>query len=519
MLASPPPFVPSPPPPTIQMLAPPSYGKTPVTLVSHGYQYVVTGNTLLPAHRIRHILAQASTPQAGVGALVAAYRKEGYFLVAVKASVAGKHVDVMVIQGRITEKHVAHGLGWFYTGLRGEDLTSASLIRRNILASIYSERNGYQLQPSLSPAPTYGGTALTVDQSSLPEYRWIGGNLLFGNYGSRYTSSYLVGGSFYLHPGDGVELTGGYTYGIPGLNQSSIGSNYYQANAGISEVTPWGIYGFTSLLTHYKLGKISAPYYFAGNVQQYTLTGMQLLYADVSNRVSVNEGISEVRNKETILNGAYTLMQQDYDYYTLGASYTRLLHLYGYNGAVTLGFNYNQGISGYHGTFVREPGAPSPRFHYLTFNLNYSQGLPLGMSLQLTGNGQWAFNTLPSNQQWVIGGYGNVSAYYSGIITGDSGYAGRLMLQSPALHRYGLTATGSLFFETAGATSYYLSPHQAPWQNLSDVGLGVNLSSSWGTKISAVAALPISTSVFPASVAANLSNDRINAYFILQQSF
>ncbi|MBN6740051.1 ShlB/FhaC/HecB family hemolysin secretion/activation protein [Acidithiobacillus sp. MC6.1] len=450
---------------------------------------------------------------------MSAYRKAGYFLVAVKASVVGKRVDVTVIQGRITEKHVATGLGWFYSGLRGDDLTSAPLIRSNILASMYSATNGYQLHPSLSPAPNPDGTALTVTQSPLPGYRWIGGDLLFGNYGSRYTSSYLAGGSIYLNPGDGVQLTGGYTYGIPGLTKSSIGSNYYQANAGVSSITPWGTYGFTSLLTHYKLGKITAPYYFTGNVQQYTLTGSQLLYADASNRVSVNEGLSEVNNKETVLNGAYTLMQQDYDYYTLGASYTRLLHLYGYNGAASIGFNYNQGVSGYHGTFVPGPGAPSPHFHYLTFNLNYNQGLPLGMSLQLTGTGQWAFNTLPSNQLWVIGGYGNVSAYYSGIVSGDSGYAGRLALQSPAVHRYGLTATGSLFFETAGATSYYLSPHQAPWQNLSDAGLGINLSTRWGTTISAVTALPISTSVFPASAAANLSKDRIDAYFILQQSF
>ncbi len=518
MQADQPPFLPTARPPAIHVLAAPRHGSAPLVVASHGYHYLVTGNTLLSAASIRKILAQAANPQAAVGTLSAAYRKEGYFLVAVKAAVEAKQIHIMVVQGQLTDKNIASGLGWFYTGLKGEDLTEPTIIRRNILADAYSTRNGQQLQVGFAPAENPGGSALNVQQTPLPGYQWLGGNLLFGNYGSRYTSNYLVGGNAYIRPGAGLEIDGGYTNGIPSLSQDSAGSTYYQGSIGINSITPWGTYGFTSQWTHYRLGQ-TAPYYFTGNIVSYALNGSQLLYADTNSRFSVNEGYTIVSNKVTVLQGTYTLTKQDYDYYTLGAAYSRIMHLFGMGGSATLGFSYNQGVSGFHGTFINAPGAPTPKFRYLTFNMNYTQSLPLGMSAQLTSNGQWAFNTLPQNQQWVVGGFGSVSAYYSGILVGDSGYSARFALQSPAAHRYGISATGSLFFETAGVTSYYLSPRQAPWQNLSDVGVGLNLSTRWGTTISVLSALPVGHSVYPASTVENLNKNRIDAYFILQQSF
>lgn len=513
------PFLPVTAVPAIHMLAQPDHGGIPVAVVSHGYHYLVTGNTLLSSQGIRKLLDRAASPMEAVGALSAAYRQEGYFLVAVKAAVNGQSIHVMVVQGQITEKNVAPGLGWFYTGLRGEHLDEADVIRRNILASAYSTRNGYQLAPSFAPAQNPGGSTLNVEQKPLPGYHMVGGNLMFGNYGSRYTSSYIGGASAYIRPGAGLEIDGSYSHGFPSLSKASAGSIFYQGSIGISSITPWGTYGFTSQWTHYMLGQVTAPYYFTGNVETDMLTGSQLLYASTTTRFAVNEGYAWSHYRETVLQGLYTLSKQNYQYYTVGATYNRIVHLFGENASTTLGFNYNQGVSGYHGTFVKGPGAPSPQFRYLTFNTNYTQSLPWGMSAQFTGNGQWAFNTLPQNQEWVVGGFGSVSAYDAGILVGDSGYSARLSLQTPAVHHYGVTATGSLFYETAGVTSNYLSPHQAPWQNLSDVGVGLNMSTRWGTSVSVMSALPVSHSLYPASSAANLSKERVDAYFILQQSF
>lgn len=513
------PFFPASQSPIVSIKARPNQGSNPVIIVSHGYQYLVTGNTLLSSGTIQKKIIRSTSPKEAVTLLSNLYKKNGYFLVAIKAEVKGKSVHIMIVQGQIVKKEIASGLGWFYSGLTGEQLSESDIIARNILASTYSTRNGYQIIPSFTPAPNPGGTTFTVKQKPLSGYHMLDGNIMFGNYGSRYTSSYITGANLYLHPGDGLELDGSYSHGLSSLSKASRGSLYYQGSLGVSSITPWGTYGFTNQWTYYKLGQVTAPYYFTGNVQISSLTGTQLLYASSSTRIAVNEAYNWSHYLETVLDNTYTLAKQNYQYFTVGASYSKILRPFNYNSSITLGLNYNQGVSGYHGTFIKSPGAPSPKFHYLTFNANYSQSLPWGLTAQLTGSGQWSFNTLPNNQLWVVGGFGSVSAYNPGVLQGDSGYAGRLSIQSPAVQRFGINATGSLFYETAGVTSYYLAPQQAPWQNLSDVGIGLNLSTRWGTTISVMSALPLSHSVFPATAAANLSRERMDAYFILQQTF
>ncbi len=511
------PFLPPISQPVVHVVSSPTHGREAILIDSHGYHYVVTGNTVLSAQRIRKILAGSADPQAAVGSLSASYRKDGYFLVAVKANVQGKHIHIMVVEGRLTQKTIAPGLGWFYSGLGGNDLNESSLIRRNVLADAYSSREGRQIQVSLAPAQNPGGSALNVGTHPIPGYQMIGGNVLFGNYGSRYSSRYLAGGSAYIHPGMGLEINANFTGGLPGLSTDSFGSQYYQGSVGLNSISPWGTYGFTSQWVNYRIGNIAAPINPNGNIVTYALTGSQLLFANAETRVSVNEGLTRVSNKVTVLQGYYTLTKQNYDYYTLGGTYSRSVHPFGMNAVGTFSINYNQGMSGRSGTLVQTaPGSPTPQFRYLNFNFSYNQSLPLGMSAQLTSSGQWSFSTLPQNQQWVLGGFGNLSAYYPGLLVGDSGYAARLAMQSPAYQRFGFGVTGSMFFETAGVTSYYLTPGQAPWQSLSDIGVGLNISTSWGTNLSVLSALPVGSNNVSA---ATRNGNQVAAYFVLQQNF
>lgn len=506
------------PPPAVHWVAQATHGREPVEVSSHGWNYVVTGNTLISSQKILEILKLSKRPQDAVSTLYAAYKKDGFFLVALRAQgQANKTIHIMVIEGRLTHKSIAPGLNWFYSGLNGNNLQESDLIRRNILADAYAERNGKQLRVSLGPAANPGGSSLLVYTQPIPNYQMVGGNLLFGNYGSRYSSRYLAGGSIYFHPGMGLELDANFTGGLPGFSKSSLGSRYYQGSVGVSSVTPWGTYGFTSQWVNYRIGDVAAPIYPTGDIVTYSLNGNQLLYANVHSRFSINEGVSRVSNKVTVLDNYYTLTKQEYDYFTLGTSYSQFFKIFGKNAVASLSVNYNQGYSGRHGTLLQDtPGAPTPRFHYLTFNGVYNQSLPWGMSAIFSANGQWSFSTLPQNQQWVLGGFGNLSAYYPGILVGDSGYSTHLTLQSPTYHRLGLGISGSLFFETAGVTSHYLQPRQAPWQSLSDAGLGLQIKTRWGTNISVVGALPVG---YNNVSNATRSSNRVDAYFVLQQSF
>jgi hypothetical protein len=62
-------FTPPPSTPPVVEVAPPRYGAEPISIESHGYRYVVTGNTLLSPEVIEKVLAAASTPKDALGAV------------------------------------------------------------------------------------------------------------------------------------------------------------------------------------------------------------------------------------------------------------------------------------------------------------------------------------------------------------------------------------------------------------------------------------------------------------------
>lgn len=60
MQADQPPFLPTAQPPAIHVLATPQHGSIPLVAESHGYHYLITGNTLLPDQRIHLMRARAT---------------------------------------------------------------------------------------------------------------------------------------------------------------------------------------------------------------------------------------------------------------------------------------------------------------------------------------------------------------------------------------------------------------------------------------------------------------------------
>lgn len=512
-----PPFTPPTPPAiVIEKLLP--YGGEVVRVESHGYQYTVTGNTLIPPMKIKKNLLVAINPHEAITHLAAAYRQAGYFLTAVTASLKGHNVSISVVEGEITKSTIPDGLRWFYSGIsHDQSIKYNNLLRRTLIAENYATRNGQHLQIGFSPAAQQQGSALNVKTTSIPGYFPISGNLIFGNYGSRYASRYITGGNLSIHPGKGVALDANYMAGLTGLTPTTSGSQYYTGGVGISSITPWGTYGFNTQWTRYRLGVYGALDN-VGTVHTYTATGSQLIYASGHSRFSVNEAFTHVANTISYLGGAFVLTDQKYNYYSLGLIYSRGYNIFGQGGSATLNTTYNQGISGLSGSFATysETGNPTPNFRYLNAGLTIQQQLPLGFSAQLNASGQWSPNTLPQQQQWVLGGFGSLSAWYPGILVGDSGYLGRFNLQTPAWQRLGINTSGSLFFESGGVTNAVLYPGTPPWQSLSDVGVGINISTSFGTTISAMAALPVGWSgVAPAT----RDENRATAYFILQQGF
>jgi len=515
------PFTPLPPPPTIVEVAPPRYGAQPISIESHGYRYVVTGNTLLPPGSIEKVLGAAATPKDALGALQDAYHHCGYTLVAITGEVRRKTVRVNVLQGTITEFQVPDGLGWFFSDLKWrDDLRSRELVQDQVLAGAYAARSGKRIDVNISPAANPAGTAITIKNPPIPDYKPVTGTVTFGNFGNRYTGGYQAGANIAADLGHGLQLTASYIGGLPWLEAQSRGSDYGQGAAGISAVTPWGVYGFSATGTHFRLGEVTAPLYPTGNIYTYSLNGAQLVYADADTRVSVTEALNRTTFKENVLQSSFTLLDQPYNWMALGSTFNRTLSLFGQAGSVTATAGMNFGVSGAAGTLVDGvPGAPTSHFRYGTVSATYQQHLPKGFQLDLTGQTQWAANTLPSQQQWTLGGFGNLTAWQPGITVGDSGYLGRLELSAPTPEVFHTEARFGAFVETGGANLTTTPPGVATWQKLSDVGVSLRLTLPYEFTATAMAAFPIASNGFTAAGERNLDLGRISAFFVIQKRF
>jgi hemolysin activation/secretion protein len=421
----------------------------------------------------------------------------------------------------VTEVHAPPGVRSFFSGVGSrENIKKSDLIRDQILAGSYAARSGNDLRINLSPAPNPQGSTLSIDQSRKKDYFPISGVATFGNYGSRYASGYVVGTQIMGDIGHGIQITADGTKGIPGFRRISLGSTYYQAGAGVSIVTPYGIYAFSANRTHYRLGKATYPLYPDGTVFSYDFTGTQLIFANTGTRFAVNEGVHHVQYRESVFDGYYTLLDQHYNYLSIGTTLSHGITLDGRAGTLNGGVTFNLGISPASGTlFDNVPGVPTSHFRYTVANFSYEQAMPHGTRLSVSLQGQWSPSTLPSQQQWVLGGFGNLAAWEPGTIVGDSGYVGKLQFDSPTLIRFHSSGRLGLFLEDGAAS--YASPSRGtpPWQSLTDAGVSLNLQLPYKFSAQVMAALPIASRGFYGNAKHNLALNRLNAFFVIQKGF
>lgn len=512
-------FTPPPSAPLVVEIAPPRYGASPLSVESHGYRYVVTGNTLLPPELIDQVLAATATPKDALGALQNTYHAHGYHLIAITGQEHGKTVAVTVFEGIVTQVSAPDGMGCFFPGLEGRNnVESNELVYDQILAGAYAARSGKKVDVNVSPAENPGGTTITITTPPLPDYQPISGILNFGNYGNRYSSGYIVGGDVQADLTHGIQITANYVRGLPGLRASSYGSTFYQGGIGISAVTPYGIYGFSATGMHFHLGRATAPLNPVGNIYTYTLNGNQLVYADTATRWSVSEALNRTSNTETVLSNYYTLLRQVYNWGTLSSTVSRAVKVAGQSGNLTASASLNLGLSGPSGTLYDNiPGVPTSHFRYIDMSGSYQQNLPRGFQLNLVALGQWAFNTLPSQQQWTLGGLGDMTAWEPGSVVGDSGYVGRLDFYAPSLNRFRTEARLGMFLETGGVTHAKPAPSAIPWQTLMDAGVSLKLNLPYKFTITAMAAVPLEHGGFNAVGEKSLKMNRINAFVVVQK--
>ena len=462
------------------LVAPAPFAAKTINVDSHGFHYVLAGNTLLPDEQVVKILEAGEEPRAAIGALIQAYRDAGYLLVTIVANVTGQQVSGRVVEGKVTETDMPSDIARFFSReMNRVDLKRTDLIRDGTFAESYAARQGFRLKPNFEAGSEFGASKMVVTEEPIEGAKPWNAVVAFNNLGNRYTSRYVTQASGVVRPGAGTELSLGYAHGLPDLSSESAGSRYESGTAAGSIVTPWGLYGAGYSESHYKLGGEAAVLNAVGKVRTVNLNGTQLFYASESTKIGMTETFSRILNHLTvdIFGGQIDLNEERYNVLTVGGAWNQAFSVLGQTASINALFNVSQGLSPRLGTFANpQPGSPTPRFRLYQANATYFQGLPAGYSLGVQASAQWADidsqSRLPSQQQWVLGGYGNLTGWYPGVVSGDSGYLLRASGNAPSFSWRELSIAPTVFTEWATSRTSYIYPNIPNSHVLGDAGLG-----------------------------------------------
>lgn len=448
-----------------------------INVESHGYHYAVIGNRLLSVAELTAALQSGATPQAAIGALKKAYERKGYFLVALVGQAQDKQVLLQVVQGRLTHIEGPPALARYFTALKGRDtIRNSDIIRQSTLVQAYAATNGQQPQISFQPAPEVGGSTMRISQAPLADNRSVGGSVTVGNFGNRYAGHYVAQAQAYARH-DGFTAQVSHSRALTGMDANTRGAYYAATTGNVSVVTPVGTFQVDGSATRYQLGKAFAPLYPAGKVKAFGGSATQLLYADDVHRWSLQEGVHHVRDSETVFGGAYTLRDQKFNVIDVSSDYAwRFGGLFKQLASLSLSGGAKLGSARGDSGFVHATGAPTGHFQVYTASAGITQALAHGYSVQFNLSGQSTPNTLPSYEQWVLGGLNNLTAYLPGTIVGDRGYLGRLSLQGPQWNAGPVQLRPSVFAEYGAARYSFIPANTATWQSLGDIGANLSLS-------------------------------------------
>ena len=447
-------------------------------VTSHGYHYIVVGNTLLARNELQSALETGDTPQAAMSALKKAYEGKGYFLVALVARAQdNKEVWLQVVQGRLTHVDGPRDLVAYFSGLKGNSsIRNSDVIRQSTLAQAYAATNGQQPQVSFRPAPEVGGSAMEISQTPVPDAQSFGGSLTTGNFGNRYAGHYLAQAQAYAQH-DGFTLQVNHSRALTGMDENTHGAYYAATSANLSAITPIGTFQLDDSATSYQLGKAFAPLYPAGKIKVFGLSANQLLYADDAQRWSLKEGLHHIRDTGTVFNNSFTLRDQKYNVLDLGSDYSQRFG--GWSGrpaSLSLSAGIKLGSARGDSGFDHAVGRPTGHFQVYTASADLTQTLPRNYSVQFSLSGQSSPYILPSYQQWVLGGLNNLTAWLPGTIVGDRGYLGRVTVQGPQWHAGPVQLRPSVFAEYGASRYSFITAGSPTWQSLDDVGASLSLS-------------------------------------------
>ncbi len=505
-------------------------GSAYVTAEVQEVQLHVIGPDVVSKDVLTLVITSAATMSDAVRLVQGLYYAAGYPGVQVSYALVQPDLFVLVRLGAVAEVEAPAPYDRYLSGVVGADpLTDDALEPGRTLASLHADRAGQTATPVFK-ADEDGRMVLRIEpQDGAPKRGFIGAE--FGNPGNRFVGRHFLDwfASHSLTTGDDFRATGRHV--LEGLSDEPGAGGYHEHSLGWSRVTPWGLFGLSGRYVGYQqildlsgtapeplggggllssllspvfdlltglLGpaNVADPVSFDGNIRQAELGWTYLLAADFSSRWTVGSKVDYTRKDfSTTFFGEQTVQRQEYGSAEVSTDYSTLTHPLGLQTELGGTLAVRSGL----GDDKTDEPLTAADLGYLMYRATLSAKTQLHewVSMSLVATGQVSGDRLPEQEQWVMGGVGNLEAYLPGVAAGDSGGVARLQFELKGLSLGTLTVRPRIFAEY-GVARYEepLVGQASGTQAISDGG--VSLAMSLGPSLEA-----------SVSYAESISEDRI----------
>lgn len=456
-----------------------------INVAFQNYQLHVASNNILDEATVKNAVALADNLSNAVRNIGAAAYLEGYPASQVTYALSGQDLYVLVVPGKISGIRASERLKPYLEGLETADpLTDSALESKRTLASIAADRAGINVFPVFEPDGN-GGQVLDFEknnQASDPTSIRVE----FGNPGNRFASRYFGDIEIKTASVWGDEFRVFAREGIQNLDANGKPGDYHEQNAGWNRVTPWGVFGINGRNINYNF---TAPtpttsIDLLGKIWIAEALWMYPLYSDFNSRWTTQVKVDRTSKKGEIDATATTpsavYQRELYTSAEVSTSYGQNFVLIGHNWNFTGAIAARKGFgdNGANTDLLAGPlhGDQSYMLFRPAATLKFFWNSSIATGVEASG--QFSSDSVPEQQQWVLGGMGSLTSALPGVVVGDKGYLARAFTEVSLPITEGLELRPKIFVEHGSAS--YANPNPAALQTddaqvLTDAGVELGI--------------------------------------------
>ena len=445
-----------------------------------GYRIHVSGERLLPAQQIEAAVRGIENLAEALHAIASAYYLAGYPAAQLRYALVERDLHVLVLPGRIEAVSGASELLAYFRPLIDEDvLTAQALEPARALAGVHAQRMGKSARLMLRPGRTPGRWRLDVALSA-PSQPRFSARLEAGNPGNRYVGRDFAEAEFSVSAGAGELRV---------LHREGLGSRiagqaaYRDFSLGSGLVSRYGVVGIDGRSVDYR--QAVADTFFDGRQSMVGVSWSLMPYADFSTRWLVTLRLDDTDDRVSDAAGTVALAQ------SYPSAEISMLRSKAWNhGRWSMGLQAGlTARAGLHSGLTEDGQA---RLAYRTYRpfVDFTAAQPESgqWSLGVAVSGQFGDERLPQQQQYVLGGNGNLTAWLPGVLVANRGYLLRAESDWTLTYR-GLELTPRLFAEMGSVQPDNAQARAA--QTLADAGVEVAVRVGGWLEASIAAAYPL----------------------------